>query len=329
MLKLTFKYVGHGDTITLEWVDSGSKRIAIIDCKHSSNGNPIIPLLKKEGFSEIEFIVLSHPHFDHISGFLDLLIFCEKNNIIIKSFYTTCAEVPEYLRSATSSHTDKKYLSQLFKYIKELRNSRIIMCYNSITDFSQNLFSNNNFQVKCLSPSEKEKLEYITSRKDYLIPESGNNPKANWIATVLKIYGKNWFILLTSDAIRESMKRLGINERKDPVNFNEDMIIAQSPHHGSKENHYPAFWKHQIAKKTIPISYSVGPNKYGHPDISTIRSFTILGYQNCYTFPLANLIEKTSDGLEGYLDLISSKIPSEGKDLKYEIDTNGLIINTF
>ena len=75
MLTITFKNVGHGDTIILEWEnDEGQNEIGIIDC-HLRNGksNLAVEHIKNQGYRSINFMILTHPHTAHFSGFPSLL----------------------------------------------------------------------------------------------------------------------------------------------------------------------------------------------------------------------------------------------------------------
>ena len=89
-LKVTFKDVGQGDSIIIEWRKNSKSYVGIIDCNlKTNNRNPILEHIKILSTKEISFIILSHPHYDHFSGFEDLFNYCEKNKIIIKNFIHT------------------------------------------------------------------------------------------------------------------------------------------------------------------------------------------------------------------------------------------------
>ncbi|HEV8506975.1 MAG TPA: hypothetical protein VGQ53_16305 [Chitinophagaceae bacterium] len=78
-MKITFKDVGQGDSILLEWVDvAGVRKVGIIDCKLKGKANPVIRHIDQNKYEQIEFIILSHPHEDHYSGLLQLLEYVER-----------------------------------------------------------------------------------------------------------------------------------------------------------------------------------------------------------------------------------------------------------
>lgn len=102
MVKVTFKNVGQGDSILLEWNQDDEDKIAIIDCNRYLNNNPVLDYIKLKEYREINFMILSHPHLDHFSGFVELLNYCKNNNIKIRRFLHTAQTTPDYLKAATS-----------------------------------------------------------------------------------------------------------------------------------------------------------------------------------------------------------------------------------
>ena len=81
--------VGQGDSIIIEWINNNQKHFGIIDCNLFQNSNPILNHLEQYSIKEIDFIILSHFHYDHFSGMADIFEYCIENNIIVKSFYHT------------------------------------------------------------------------------------------------------------------------------------------------------------------------------------------------------------------------------------------------
>ncbi|NIM10671.1 MAG: hypothetical protein GTO45_01660 [Candidatus Aminicenantes bacterium] len=138
MLTITFKNVGHGDTIILEWQnDRDENEIGIIDC-HLKNGksNLAIDHIIRNSYEKIRFVILSHPHTDHFSGFPSLLEFCRKNRIQIERFWHTAAyndtflgdlvskiTPDDFFDSCVSRRRDKNTLKGLFEKIHRLYNS--------------------------------------------------------------------------------------------------------------------------------------------------------------------------------------------------------------
>ncbi len=226
MLKITFKNVGQGDSIILEWLEQTQdtqqtqpkKCIGIIDCKLYQGENPVLSHIIEENYQEIDFLLLSHPHDDHFSGFLELLQHCESNHIKIKKFYHTSIQVPDFLKVACKSITSSKDIADLFRKLKnDDRKNKYVLQY--INAFSNPIKLGNTFEINCLSPSSREENDYPKSNNEnyYDTDNDANNPKANLLSTVLKITEKNLkienpFVLLTSDAPKIVLERLGKKE---------------------------------------------------------------------------------------------------------------------
>lgn len=68
-LKITFLYVGQGDCTLLETPDGSN---ILIDCGMKdfkfNSGENIVPFLKRKGISQIDLLILTHLHYDHIGG---------------------------------------------------------------------------------------------------------------------------------------------------------------------------------------------------------------------------------------------------------------------
>lgn len=66
MINVEFFNVDQGDTIILEWEYDKKKLIGIIDANiNKANNNPLLSFLQQSVYKEIEFIILTHLHFDH------------------------------------------------------------------------------------------------------------------------------------------------------------------------------------------------------------------------------------------------------------------------
>lgn len=86
MVDITFKYVGNGDSIIIEYLVNDSKKIGVIDVCTNAGNNAVLSHIKKEQYSKIEFLIISHFHHDHCSGLKALLKYCEDNKIEIGFF---------------------------------------------------------------------------------------------------------------------------------------------------------------------------------------------------------------------------------------------------
>jgi beta-lactamase superfamily II metal-dependent hydrolase len=319
MLKITFKNVGQGDSIILEWKEENQTKIGIIDCNLYNDSNPVLNHIIQQKYQVIEFLVLSHPHSDHFSGFLDLINYCKNNQINIGKFYHTCNQVPDFLKTACRSNTSSTELAILFRTIIS-DTKRNIYDLQVINSFSQIIYLGSQWQMQCLSPSSKEELAFIDNRQNYYDEENDDNhPKINILSTVFKIsqIGQSNYILLTADAPKNVLKRLGIKEKSS---FEGELLLGQSPHHGAKSNHYNSFWKNRDHQKGAFAIFSVGNNGYGHPDRDTVNFFADEDFALAYTNPIGRLWEIHLQNIRDDLDVFSSTVTDNGTDCIFEID---------
>lgn len=274
MVNITFKNVGQGDSIIVEWNDNNN--IAIIDCNIFEGTNPVLNHIIRNNFKEVEFIILSHPHLDHYSGMYELLEYCVQNNILIKKFLHTSQVTKSFLNSATKSNVAKEELLKLFNLLKTMRDDKLIQLF-TIDDNPLLKFNfENGFYLEVLSPSSKETDNYIKG-VNYPFDEeqNSNNPNANWLSTIIKIYNENITVILTSDAESSSFTRIG--KKKTGRIGDEKICLAQFPHHGAKGNLNKTFWTQRKRVEVTPIVVSVGNNGYDHPSDKVVDYFNKLG----------------------------------------------------
>lgn len=327
MLDVTFKEVGNGDSIILQWInDEGYEELGIIDCNlKPGNENPVLEELQALSSNEIHFVVLSHPHYDHYSGLRQIFEYCENNGIPIKSFLHTAKQVPEFLKTAVKTMEAKKELEALFKKVRELKAINLIGHFSYIDFDRRDLKLNSKLSIRFLAPSPEEDENYLREAKLFSEEQFHNNPNANWLSSVLKVYTKDWYVLLTADAERPVLKKLG--KKHQEKEFSEALSLGQAPHHGSLNNHYKAFWQHRIGdSKNIPVVFSVGENPYSHPSEKAISDFQKLGY-DIYATNQVGSLKGLNDGenqfieeTEALLDLTSEGIPSQNSEFRFQGD---------
>lgn len=303
MVTINFKNVGQGDSIILEWKEDKISRIAIIDCNLYEGRNPCLDYVIGKKYKSIEFLLLSHPHEDHYSGFKSLIEGCLNDEIEVKKFLHTSLTVPDFLRSASRNIQADTDLFELFSYLKKLRDNSIIEVFaiNKQPDSYFKIPLGNEFSILIESPSAIEQDNFIKGSKFPFDEEvSSGNPSGNWLSTVLIIennFSGN-YALLTSDALAKSMSRI---KKIKPDN---KLILSQYPHHGSKANQEKSFWQTRKRAEITPIVISVGKNSYKHPSEEVIRFFEDLNNYEVYTtMKPAEITEK-----EVLLDLFSKSV---------------------
>lgn len=315
-MEVTFKYVGQGDTIILEWQSESESHLGIVDCKSYAGVAPAIDHIR--GRERVEFMILSHPHSDHYSGFPALLQVCEEEDIEIGFFIYTTREIRQFIRSIALSQNEKDDLADTFRAMIHLEKIGLIEKRGIGTDMMRPIEMADEVSYELLSPSESERDQLARSlySEEMDINES---PDANYVSAISLIDGGGWHILLTSDAYRASLKRIGLGRLKRD---RTQLILGQSPHHGSPKNHYRAFWKNRSHPEGTPVAISVGPNGYGHPSEEVIDDFVSMNYDVQATY---NQPTDHSHNLSAELDMISERTGTDStvnapRDLKFRID---------
>lgn len=310
MVNVTFKNVGQGDSIVIEWQKDSINKVGIVDCNLVHNANPILEHIIAFNYQEIEFIILSHPHYDHFSGLRELLEYCEVHKIVIRKFLHTSQQVPDYLRVATRSIISTNELVLLFTVIKRLRKKQVIEFLTYISDEITDILLTDELRLKFLAPSSVEYEKFLNRTPLFDEEDPHNNTQSNWLSTIIKIYTSDWYILLTSDSSVETLKRVGIQKKGEFLDF---LKLGQSPHHGAKGNHYDAFWKTKKHVYRTPIIFSVGDNIYKHPSEKAVSFFseTKNNFKIFSTNQVGSLNEYItslrSSTISSYLDLAGSE----------------------
>lgn len=149
-----------------------------------------------------------------------------------------------------------------------------------------------------------------------------NPPNANWLSTITRIGNLEWYVLLTSDCEKFSLIRI---DKKEQDKIKSNLILAQSPHHGSFKNHNSTFWKKRNKNRKAPIVFSSGENSYGHPNGEVVRFFIDTNYDVRSTNSI-NGINSILNGriksnlISDHLDLFSIKSQSVSLNSKYTGD---------
>lgn len=311
MLRVTFKNVGQGDSIILEWFNAEIRNIGIIDCNIFNGSNPTLDFIRDNAIKEIKFIILSHPHFDHYSGLYELLTYCRDNEIKIGYFLHTSGQVPSFMKTAAKTAVATKELTKLFKLLRDLRDSMDLEVSSiqagSMADYME---LGKNIGIKILAPSQQELDKYIGGvdfGKGNTTEGPNDNPQANWLSTVLKIEINGSYLLLTSDADKATLVRI---DKKKGEELSPLLLLGQSPHHGAGGNHNNAFWKKRNRSNNTPVVFSVGENHYNHPSGDAVNSFINNNYKLYSTNKVGSLVRNESKAAleaRNVLNLFSKK----------------------
>lgn len=310
MIDITFKYVGNGDSIIIEYWVNDSKKIGIIDVCTNAGNNSVLKHIRNEEYSKIEFLVISHFHHDHCSGLKPLLQYCKEENIEIGFFGYPILLDSRIIESLKISKEKKRDIGSAFKYAYDLYKAGLILEMKDVGLGYEAIKLNNKYNLKFISPAVDELTSYTAKvfDKDLKLKD---NPNHNLVAISAIIESDSEYVLLTSDIEFNSLKRIGKRILKKN---SKKLILAQVPHHGSRDNHFKEFWNLRNRDKNIPIVISCGPNGYNHPAQEVILDLESLDYK----------VEATSNPVGSSLrdiDVFAMKENSniETRDLKYQI----------
>ncbi len=299
MIKVTFKDVGQGDSIIIEWKnEKGEPKIGVIDCKKKGESNPVLSHLKENNIKEIDFLVLSHPHTDHYSGFSELLKHTLKEEIKVHRFCYTFRDIDiEFYPYFEPNITNSANLLEVFELANAMYEKGLLEYIPIGFDYKIDLTPTS--YLKCLSPSYLEVKEYLNVLK--FEPEKNRMKRsgaANLISTLFKLRVDDKYILFTSDVEKITFER--IRDKNLGLLTDKENVLSQIPHHGSITNHEPIFWEKISKVKNCEAIISVGEHKsYDHPNYSVIEYFSKIGFMINST----NII----NGMEEFLEKIKSK----------------------
>lgn len=302
-MDITFKNVGQGDSIILEWEVNRERKIGIIDCNMIGKLNPVLEHLKDNGYREIEFLIISHPHEDHYSGFGEVLDYLEREQIVVKWFAHTISQVGaaywKFFELGVQATRDLEYI--LKKGI-HLRNIGLLLKWEVPTEKWRIRLADDVF-LESLSPSHDEVQAYQRIVKlDAAVHKKQASAAANLLSTVFKITNGDRNVLLTSDAPLETFQRLHKEKSVDGIDFS----TVQIAHHGSRANFCDDFWsKLNIQKVQKAAIASAGHNlKYRHPHLDVIQK--VSNYK--FTVECTNPVH----GMKDYIELVRKSMVLDG-----------------
>jgi len=267
---VTFKKVGQGDSIIIEWEENGKGQIGIIDCNLYEGRNAVLEYIEIKGYSSIEFILISHPHIDHYSGMSDLLIKCY-NKITIKYFlYTLSPILGEVFMKIFMSMNEQIELQRFIKTIDEVFDcfEETIQVHHKVEEIKLGsdltlsfIAPNSNVYFKLPKAVSKKRSGRTTTKADL-----------NSLATFAVINNRKNSILLTSDVTIRSYGRLA-------KHISLPASLVQAPHHGSKGSLSKGFWRDILRIDNCPVVFSVGDEPADKlPNTETVDFFHHNGY---------------------------------------------------
>ena len=319
MANLTFKDVGQGDSIILEWMVNDEPHVGVFDCNKKGKENPVLEHIREKGYSHIDFMVLSHPHKDHFSGFTELLTHCSENDISIGWFGDTAFYLGrQYWLQFEKDHDAIQELEKLIKMVGELQTAKVIERMFMLNQSGGPIDLGSNLKLQVLSPGHLEVEQYQEKVKS----DAGANKRAasqaaNLLSTVFLITSGENNVLVTSDAVSFTLDRI----HSEPELREVPLLLVQAPHHGSDKNYSPVFWERlPKAEGRRAVVSSGHNNKYQHPHLQVLTNLDALGFSIHATNIIYGMQEYLSiKQLTIMLDMNSELVDRVGGDKSFSI----------
>lgn len=238
--KIHFIDVGCADGALLQYGEGSSAKYAMIDAgavkyhatsdkTYAKKSAPAYEYLKKMGVKHLEFVILTHPHQDHIGGLIKIL---KDKTITVGTIYGNDLN----LNFLKSSENLQKQTSETAKWTK-FDSDR----YQQLRDRIQkrNNEEDQSLHVKYVVPKAGSKIYLGQAQITFYGPLENNykygrqvdlnTRQQNKYSIVTRIvYGKNSF-LMTGDAQRETIEKI------IKKGYNLQAQVLKEPHHGYQD----------------------------------------------------------------------------------------------
>ena len=259
--------VGHGDSIILELPNNNW---GVIDCFKITNESepPALTFLKARNVKRLKFVCLTHPHYDHYHGMLEILKHFAADGAQIEEFWDFGMDKDKLhvFKERCGSEKEFTELQRLYDFILD----KVLNEGIPYLEAKQNTkcLDWNNIKIFSLAPIGHDTIKYIRSLgKDIRIDE-------NLLSVVLVVTCGQTNVILGSDT-KSWQDILGL-WRKECVTSKgrkRGFDFVKVSHHGSREGNDNGLWKSfTVTDKSVAV-ISTGC-KYNLPHKETITSIT-------------------------------------------------------
>lgn len=257
--------IGQGDAILIQTgeqnvlIDTGDDKF-YEDGKKGTSNNMLFDELSKAHVTQIDKLIMTHAHADHIGKAAD----------VIKQY-----NVKELIYNGIPSTS--KYFTNALKAAKAQGTQQVKVKAGDVLDFG------NGASYEVLSPTKAE------IDKDTEAIKAGGKPEANDESIVGKLTFGDFSMLLTGDAKKEIetelVKKYGTQLRCQ---------ILKAGHHGSKTSSSTKLLN-AVQPEAVVISAGVN-NRYEHPHDVTLKKYKEQGIGQIFCTKDVGTITITTDG---------------------------------
>lgn len=291
--KIHYIDVGCADAALLQYGEGADAKYALIDTGAASyhdttdatidkTKTPVYEYLNKMGVKHLEFVLLTHPHQDHIGGMAKIL---SDTTIQVDKIYGNDLNI-QYLESSdkkaeqsseTASWTE--FDTQVFKNFKTALEERNKKAEEEKDD---------TLKVEYVIPTAGETISFGEAKMTFYGPLENdyvygrqvdlNTRQENKYSIVTKIvYGNNSF-LMTGDAQQETIQKI--------VNKGYDLTaqVLKEPHHGYQD----------VTEENKKIAGYTSDHKYLIDRTNASIAIISNGYMNNGNVPYANVLKDLS-----------------------------------
>ena len=245
-LEVHFLDIGQGDATLLKC----GEYAMLIDTGEVGKGTAIQYYLMKQGITQLDYLVLTHPDSDHIGS----------ADVILTKFKVDQVLLTDYEK-------DNSVYGKLVEALTYQRIEPVIVRSEAVSDQESDRASDQQFQTG-------SSFSLGTAVCTILGPVNVYEDPNNSSIALLVEHGKNRF-LFTGDA--ESMAEADILEYCQVNQISIQANVYKAGHHGSSTSSGDDFLD-AVAPKVTVISCGVD-NDYGHPHEETMKRFRDRGIQ--------------------------------------------------
>lgn len=296
--KIHFIDVGCADAALLQYGEGTEAKYALIDTGANQYHNtkdttidttktPVYEYLNKMGVKHLEFILLTHPHEDHIGGMEKIL---SDTSIQIDKIYGNDLNI-QYEKSDKEKENEQttetlkwtEVDSTVYKNLKKALENR-----NKLAEESENETEKEKLKVDYIVPTEGMTIAFGEAKMTFYGPitdanyqygrVSLNTRQLNKYSIVTKIvYGNNSF-LMTGDAQKETIEKIIAK------GYDLTAQVLKEPHHGFQD----------VTKEEIANGYQYSDHKTVIDASQASIAIISNGYMNTDGVPYTKVLRDLS-----------------------------------
>lgn len=282
----------NGDSIL---ITSPAGKTVLIDAGDTTKGKTVVEALKRNNVQQLDYLIVTHPHPDHMGGVTEVFKAVKVLNVIdngqLPSVPPQLAATPKRGTSPTVKSKQPPSLTKFYDDYKAALNSSGARHENGTPGMKYDL--GGGALLTILAPSEP----FFTKDK---MSTGGNEANANSIVARLD-YG-SFSMLLAGDAEDQTEHRLLTKELELQAR------VLKVSHHGSKYASSGDFLNR--VKPEIAIVSCGAWNRYGHPSQAVLDRLRAANVK-LYRTDLQGEITITTRGKDNELTVKTAKESSE------------------